>query len=191
MKRQLWSVMNSFYSRLNRLDRTRHRKDISTSEFRAGVAILVRPDDHICMIRRAVKERDYWSGHMGFPGGRFEEGDEDLLQTAFRETHEEIGVRLVEGQYRGRLSDIHHPKMQIAAFVFDAPDPLTFILEESEVAEVHWLPLPAFQDPAHRGTREATYKGQPYQAPVVNIGTADVWGISLTFIENLLHRLEA
>ncbi len=128
---------------------------------------------------------------MGFPGGRFEEGDGGLLQTSIRETHEEIGVLLDADQYRGRLSDIHHPKMQIAAFVFDAPEPLNFVLEENEVAEVHWLPLQAFQDPAYRGRREAIYKGQPYQAPVVNIGTADVWGISLKFIENLLHRLEA
>ena len=47
-----------------------------------------------------------------------------------------------------------------------------------------------FPTPHYRGTRTATYKGQEYDAPVVNIGTADVWGISLRFIEDLLRRLD-
>lgn len=183
--------MTTFYSRLHTLYRSRGRRDVASSSSRASVAMLLRPDDHICMIRRAVKKGDYWSGHMGFPGGREESGDGTLLRTAIRETQEEIGVLLDTEQCCGRLSDIHHPKLQIAAFVFEAPSQLDFVLEESEVAEVHWLPLSAFQDPTFRGTREAVYKGQPYQAPVVNIGTADVWGISLKFIENLLHRLDS
>ena len=183
--------MTSYYSKLENLERTKNRRDVATPQFRAAVAVLVRPDDHICMIRRAVKERDYWSGHMGFPGGREEDRDGTLLQTSIRETKEEIGIDISPDQCFGRLSDLHHPKMQVAAFVFRSPSDLDFVLEESEVAEVHWLPLQAFKDPAYRGTRTAMYKGQEYEAPVVNIGTADVWGISLRFIEDLLRRLDA
>ena len=91
----------------------------------------------------------------------------------------------------GRLSDLKHPKLQVAAYVFTVESDLTFVLEESEVSEVYWLPLRAFTDSSYRGTRIATYKGQEYEAPVVNIGTADVWGISLRFIEDLLRRLES
>lgn len=183
--------MTNFYSKLYTL----RESEVNTQNFktetpsRASVAILLRPDDHICMIRRAVKESDYWSGHMGFPGGREEESDGSLLQTAIRETEEEIGVSLDPGQCRGRLTDLRHPKLHVAAFVFDVATPLTFILEESEVAEVHWLPFGAFEDPRYRSTKPAQYNGKTYQAPVVNIGTADVWGISLQFIEDLLHRL--
>ena len=82
-----------------------------------SVAILVRSDDHICMIRRVVKEKDYWSGHMGFPGGREESGDGTLLDTAIRETKEEIGIDIVSEQCMGRLSDLKHPKLQVAAYV--------------------------------------------------------------------------
>ena len=126
---------------------------------------------------------------MGFPGGREEASDASLLHTSIRETEEEIGVVLVPEQCCGRLTELQHPKLHVAAFVFDVPTPLTFVLEESEVAEVHWLPLGAFQDPMHRSTRPAQYNGKAYQAPVVNVGTADVWGISLRFVEDLLHRL--
>ena len=183
--------MTSYYSRLTLLQRTQVDDDVSTSQYRAGVAVIIRPDDHLCMIRRAVKEGDYWSGHMGFPGGREEVNDGTLLQTAIRETKEEIGVDIASDQCVGRLSDLQHPKLQVAAFVFESTGDIEFVLEESEVAEVHWLPLQAFTDPAFRSTRKATYKGQEYDAPVVNIGTADVWGISLRFIEDLLRRLDS
>jgi len=183
--------MTTFYSKMHKLRESEDSSQGSKTETpsRASVAILLRPDDHICMIRRAVKESDYWSGHMGFPGGREEQVDDSLLRTAIRETEEEIGVSLASEQCRGRLTDLRHPKLHVAAFVFDVPVPLTFILEETEVAEVHWLPLDAFQDPRYRSTKPAQYNGTTYQAPVVNIGTADVWGISLQFIEDLLHRL--
>ena len=183
--------MTSYYSRLTLLQRTQVYDDASTSPSRASVAILVRTDDHICMIRRAVKEGDYWSGHMGFPGGREEINDGSLLQTAIRETKEEISIDISSDQCVGRLSDLQHPKLQVAAFVFESKGNIEFVLEESEVAEVHWLPLQAFTAPEFRSTRRATYKGQEYDAPVVNIGTADVWGISLRFIEDLLRRLDS
>ena len=183
--------MTSYYSRLSLLQKSRIHQDVSTSEFRAGVAVIIRPDDHVCMIRRAVKENDYWSGHMGFPGGREELQDGELLQTAIRETKEEIGVDIHPEQCMGRLSDLNHPRLQVAAFVFRSEVDLEFTLEESEVAEVYWLPLSRFTDTAHRGIRSATYKGQEYEAPVVHIGTADVWGISLRFIEDLIRRLDS
>ena len=63
---------------------------------RAAVAILLelRPDDlHLLFIHRAEHENDPWSGHMGFPGGRKDPEDPDLLNTVVREVHEEIGVQ--------------------------------------------------------------------------------------------------
>ena len=181
--------MTSYYSRLSALQMQSDLDEARLAKSRASVAILVRSDDHICMIRRAIKKQDYWSGHMGFPGGREEEGDGSLLHTAIRETKEEIGVDILSNQCVGRLSDLKHPKLQVAAYVFRMESEPTFVLEASEVAEVHWLPLRAFQDPLYRSTRTAKYKNQEYEAPVVNIGTADVWGISLRFIEDLLRRL--
>ena len=183
--------MSDYYSHLHLLQDSKLQVDVPHQTFRASVAILVRPDDHICMIRRAVKEGDYWSGHMGFPGGREETADRGLLQTAIRETYEEIGVTIEPKECMGRLSDLHHPKLQVAAFVFRLEYDVEFVLEESEVAEVHWLSLQSFTDPAFRSTRTAIYKGQEYGAPVVNVGTADVWGISLRFIEDLLRRLDS
>lgn len=178
-----------FYSHRHLIDQDLRLQEQVTESFQASVAVMLRSDDHICMIRRAEKEGDYWSGHMGFPGGRKDAVDDDLLDTAIRETHEEIGVQLTADMCCGRLTDLIHPRLHVAAFVFEAPDISGFILEEAEVASVHWLPLQAFREPSLRRVRRASYKGQPYDTPEVLIDHCDVWGLSLRFIEDLLTQV--
>ena len=63
----------------------------------AAVAIVrtLGPDPAILLMRRAEREGDAWSGHWSLPGGRREESDVDLLETALRELREECGIRLL------------------------------------------------------------------------------------------------
>ena len=78
----------------------------------AAVAmILVGAEDRLklCMIRRAEKSGDPWSGHMALPGGRFSPEDADLRVTAERETHEEVGLRLDPAHRLGSLAPTRHP----------------------------------------------------------------------------------
>ena len=181
--------MPSFYSNRTHISQELRLSEVLEQPLQASVAILLRSDDHLCMIRRAEKLGDYWSGHMGFPGGRQDTKDENLLETAIRETHEEIGVVLSHAMCCGRLNDLIHPRLHVAAFVFEAPEIHDYTLEQSEVASVHWLPMAAFRDPLIRRTRHTSYKGQPYDTPEVFVDGCDVWGISLRFIEDLLTQL--
>ncbi|MGZ3901455.1 MAG: NUDIX hydrolase, partial [Bacteroidia bacterium] len=47
------------------------------------------------------------SGQVSFPGGKFEEKDKDLVQTALRECEEEIGIKNVKAL--GTLSKLYIP----------------------------------------------------------------------------------
>ena len=55
---------------------------------RAAVAILIRcgerDEPEVLFIQRAEYEGYPWSGHIAFPGGREEPGDESLFETAIR-----------------------------------------------------------------------------------------------------------
>ena len=76
----------------------------------AAVAAVFRQradDVEVLMIHRAEDPRDPWSGHMAFPGGRVEGGDQDPPAAAVRETREEVGLDLeTNGILLGRLSDV-------------------------------------------------------------------------------------
>lgn len=175
---------------ISRLQSTKMQGDIPWDAGRASVAMIFRPDNHLCMIRRAIKETDYWSGHMAFPGGREERQDETLQHTAVRETQEEIGILLREDQLLGRVSDIQHPRLAVSAFVYLIEDEPQLQLDPAEVAASYWLPFAAFLDPAHRGIKTTRHQGNPLEMPIVQIGEADVWGISLFFIDDLIRKCE-
>src|SRR3954462_15817082 len=66
----------------------------------AAVALIrtAGRDPEYLLLRRATNPDDPWSGHFALPGGRWESGDKDLLETCIRETREECGIILEPGQ---------------------------------------------------------------------------------------------
>jgi ADP-ribose pyrophosphatase len=117
---------------------------------RAAVAIIFRAgvegDPELLFIKRAEYEGDPWSGQVAFPGGRREDHDTSLEQTAIRETREETGIDLsAGGRIIGALDEVQPqsvrlPELVVAPFVavvHGAPE-LTLT---SEVASAFWLPL--------------------------------------------------
>eukprot|EP01120_Amphizonella_sp_Union-15-10_P014255 TRINITY_DN6852_c0_g1_i1.p1 TRINITY_DN6852_c0_g1~~TRINITY_DN6852_c0_g1_i1.p1 ORF type:complete len:322 (-),score=57.09 TRINITY_DN6852_c0_g1_i1:105-926(-) len=104
----------------------------------------------IFYIKRAINPKDRWSGHVAFPGGRCEPGESDL-QTAQRETKEEIGIDLSNTErfaYLGRLRDrIASTRIRVAPLVFLKLDnePLQFNLRPSEVSSGLWVPITYFE----------------------------------------------
>ena len=132
---------------------------------RAAVAIILRertgrdPETEILFIRRAEKPGDPWSGHMAFPGGHVDREDASMLETARRETLEEIGLDLAaDGRHLGCLA--HHEvtprgrpiEMLIVPHVFAVPHDDVELRANHEVAEIVWTPL----DPIVRGSNHTT-----------------------------------
>jgi 8-oxo-dGTP pyrophosphatase MutT (NUDIX family) len=119
----------------------------------AAVALCVTPGpDRILVIQRAHHPEDPWSGQMGLPGGRREPSDTDLIDTAIRETAEELGVELRREMLIGELDDVY-PRTVISSpflvrpFLFALPAPFP-VTPSDEVANAEWLPLDRLLDPA-------------------------------------------
>jgi len=60
----------------------------------AAVLVLLqnRGDDYHVLFQKRTSLVEHHKGQISFPGGGRDPGDETLLATALRETHEEIGV---------------------------------------------------------------------------------------------------
>lgn len=113
-----------------------------------SVALILSPGrsgPDILLIRRAEREGDPWSGHIGLPGGRRDPGDADRLAVALRETREEVDVSLGPEHLLGELDDLHPrtptlPPVCIRPFVFGLQERPAARPSE-EVAACYWLPL--------------------------------------------------
>ena len=165
---------------------------------RAAVAIMVREGldaTEMLMIRRATREGDPWSGHMGFPGGRRDPGDPCNFSCALRETEEEIGVDLEQwGTRLGELSDVNtgwradRPEMLVTPFVFRVAE-LPELTPNHEVDDVVWVPLHFLMDHRNREPLAWEWKGQKMETDSYLYDSYRIWGLSLMMIDEMIGIL--
>ena len=177
---------------------SRHEAGYEPRSGRAAVAIMVREGlnaTEMLMIRRATREGDPWSGHMGFPGGRKDPGDMSNLACAVRETWEEVGVDLGKwGKPLGELSDVNtgwrkdRPEILVTPFVFEVGD-LPDLTPNHEVDEVVWVPLNFLLDERNREPLEWEWQGTKMETDSFLYATYRIWGLSLMMIDEMMGLL--
>ena len=164
---------------------------------RAAVAMILHGSEEsheLLMFQRAVYEGDPWSAQMAFPGGRVENSDSSLLDTAIRECQEEFGVDLASKAERiGELSERQagswreNPmKMVVKPFVFKASASLNF-LPNREVQQIVSIPLSYFCDLTNRQIFSVSFNDREYRLPCYLYKGFRIWGLSLGFIDELLQ----
>lgn len=180
--------------------RERHRADPPSPVPRAAVALLVRTGDadlETLLVRRATWQGDPWSGHIAFPGGRSNPEDLDPVETAIRETREEVGIVLRRAtQLLGALDDVEPattrlPPLVIHPFVF-AVEPDTVPDPGPEVAHATWIPLRALRHPAalteYHHRLDATTLGR---FPAFAYGDYVIWGLTHRILGQFLEIASA
>jgi 8-oxo-dGTP pyrophosphatase MutT (NUDIX family) len=152
--------------------------------------VLAPGPDSLLVVRRAERRGDPWSGQMALPGGRRDEG-EDLLFTAIRETHEEVGVVLPPESLLGVLDDVAPrtpaiPPIAVRPFVFRLAQrpPL---LPNHEVAEASWVPLHVLTHPETHGAVDVTVHGSRVSVPAYRLAEGTVWGMTERILSDLLR----
>jgi len=165
---------------------------------RAAVAIMVREGQEateLLMIRRATREGDPWSGHMGFPGGRRDPEDRSNFSCALRETEEELGVDLSRwAAPLGELSDVNtgwrkdRPEMLVTPFIFSDSE-LPELTPNDEVDDVVWVPLHFLMDEGNREPLEWEWKGQKMETDSYLYDCYRIWGLSLMMIDEMMGLL--
>jgi 8-oxo-dGTP pyrophosphatase MutT (NUDIX family) len=155
------------------------------------VGIIINPEDRggsILLIRRTERSNDPWSGQIGFPGGHRSPEDHNLLQTAIRETGEEVGIELADHELLGSLPLIttRSRRIQVAPFVFLLKSTVT-VRMNSEVAESFWLPLSELNQLEVKRRRVLVEEGTlevnsyEYQGRII-------WGLTFRILNLLLDR---
>jgi 8-oxo-dGTP pyrophosphatase MutT (NUDIX family) len=165
------------------------RPQPTTDQAERSAAVLVcLHAEEILLVRRRSDPCDKWSGHIGLPGGRYEDGDGTLLATALRETHEELGFHATEeGRLLGPLGTYlaRHRKpddLAIAVFVAEFESRPALTLSE-EIAAAHWIGFSALV------TTQVEVRERPElvpaYTPVSDEGKLVVWGITYGILERL------
>ncbi|MCK5880398.1 MAG: CoA pyrophosphatase, partial [Sinobacterium sp.] len=152
---------------------------------RAGVSIILSEENQqlsFLMMQRAHHEGDPWSGQMAFPGGKQDNSDGNITETALRESLEEMGIHSTDIQRISRLSDIlarpYRPlkkPMVVSPIIFQQVNAFTPVIND-EVADWLWLPVSFFQDKSNRKTMTVDKSGFEHELPCYDFKGKRVWG---------------
>jgi 8-oxo-dGTP pyrophosphatase MutT (NUDIX family) len=153
----------------------------------------VSDDQHLVLIERSAALRHH-AGQLAFPGGKPEPEDRDLLATALREAHEEVGLPPEGAEVLGRLDPVPTPSgYLIVPFVARAPR--GWVPErraEDEVAAVLHPSLRVVSDPAvHRVAGTHRWRGIDYELHEFAIHDPPLWGATARMTWDLLRRMRA
>lgn len=153
----------------------------------AGVVMPIyetENDLHIILTKRAQTVTNH-KGEVSFPGGMYEDNDEDRMATAMRECCEEIGVKHQDLEIIGRIDDTYTMTgFCVRPYVGVIPFPYPFSPNPKEVAYVISLPF-GFLSNIKPFLEDAERAGHVEKVPAFYYQGDRIWGATCRMLLRL------
>jgi 8-oxo-dGTP pyrophosphatase MutT (NUDIX family) len=132
------------------------------------------------------------AGQISFPGGRRQASDIDAVDTALRETREEVGL---ERRFVTVLGILDHYRTgtgyEITPVVGLIAPGFVVHADPREVADVFEVPLAHFLDEANHRLESRVWKDRERRYYAMPFGERYIWGATAGMLKNLQHALTA
>lgn len=157
----------------------------------AVLAIIYKSDTEESVIY--LIERNTYNGHhsgqIALPGGKMDEGDENLKDTALREVYEEIGVR-IESDLLFPLSPqwIHVSNHWVQPFYTIVTEKPIFTLNKREINCIFELPISLFKDSNFLTFHELKILESKVISPLFLNDGKEIWGATAIILYQLFLR---
>jgi len=154
------------------------------------VGLIERNEGMTVLLTRRTESLSSHGGQISFPGGRVEPNDGGPVQTALRETEEEIGLNPTRVEILGRLANyVVGTGYRITPVVGFVDPPARFARDEREVAEIFEVPLDTViaRENYHREHMRVKNIDRSYY--VLPYGDYRIWGATASILANLRDTL--
>jgi 8-oxo-dGTP pyrophosphatase MutT (NUDIX family) len=152
--------------------------------------IIKRPEGWTMLFTQRAEETPAHPGQISFPGGRVQASDGAAVETALRETVEEIGLARSFIEPLGawdRYDTI--TGFRITPIVGLIEPGFSLTLDPREVASVFEAPLSYLFDPANHERRSAIWRGAERHYYAMPYQGRFIWGATAGMIRALWERL--
>lgn len=159
-----------------------------------GVMILLYPENG--SVYFPLMERNKYpgvhSGQISLPGGKMETEDSDLIETAMRETNEEIGVPKAQMTVLGSLSELYieASNFRVLPTVGYVDSKPTFVEDSREVVKLFQVDIQELINPNIRFTKQMKVsKNLELDIPYFDIQGQMVWGATAMMLSEFMTIL--
>lgn len=171
---------------------TFQRLSMDDAEGLAAAAVLIPLTEideqiHAVFTRRPESMPEH-SGEVVFPGGRREPQDDSLLQTALRETQEEIALAPQDVHVYGSL--VRMPTVtgyDVTAYVGEFEQPYDLEPNPREIEELFVAPLHELADPERHRVEQRTWRDDTFDLHFYDYEDQVVWGATGYMVYRLLE----
>ena len=153
---------------------------------RSAVLLLLycKDGEYTILFNKRTHKVEFNKGEICFPGGGMDDGDAGFLETALRETHEEMGISPASVTVLGELDETTtQAGFVIRPFVGTIPYPYEFRPSEDEVAEVLEAPVSSLMD--GRNVEDAHWA----HSKVYSFGEHKIFGATARILEQFLDAV--
>ncbi len=166
---------------------------------KSAVLMLLYPNNKngelvlIFMLRKTYK--GVHSNQICFPGGKSENQDKNLMQTALRETFEEIGVQASKIKIIKALTKVYIPPSNflVQPYLGLLTQKPNFVLEKNEVEKLIEIPLHCILDDSYISSKNITTSyAKNINVPIFKLNENVIWGATammLSEIKDLLRLI--
>lgn len=155
------------------------------------IPLVPRPDGlSVILTKRTSHMKDH-AGQIAFPGGRRDPGDRDEIETALRETEEEIAVPRDKVRVLGRLASyVTRTGYHVTPVVGALLPPIDPRPEPFEVDEIFEVPLAFLLNRANHQRHSRMVSGISRSFYAMPFGDYYIWGATAGMIVSLVDILD-
>jgi len=168
----------------------RHLFQVTQELTKAAVLILLFPENgqpHIVLIKRTDKDEPH-GGQISLPGGRKDNADKTLEQTAIRECYEELGVPQESIHIIGALTPLVIPvsHYEVFPYIGRVESKPNWQVQKEEVAYCIEIPVADIYNPHTIKKETKNYKGLNVEIPYFLYKNEKIWGATAMILSEFI-----
>ncbi len=158
----------------------------------AVLLLLYQKDGDYCVLLNKRSEKvEYHRGEISLPGGARDPEDGDSLDTALRETEEEMGILRCDVTVLGEMDEVAtRSRFRVQVFAGTIEYPYDFRPSADEIAEVVEFPITVLKDPNSRRVETHWQHGSPIHTYSYAYGEHLVFGATARILQQFLGLLD-
>lgn len=172
------------------LQRLSHLKADNLRKAAVLIGFVERESGLKVIFTKRAEHLKHHPGQISFPGGKFEELDSDLAETAIRETLEEVGIERDKISIFGQMPELPTiSRFTVTPFLaFVSPD-YQVNIDPNEVAEVFEVPIETVLDIKKLHSHTFHFGDVPHRIFGLTHEQHFIWGMTAQIIQAMQNHI--